>query len=60
MEDDLHTKLANALKNISSLPVAFMTMWPSATLPADGKWMERNGDILTIADYPDLFAILGN
>ncbi|MCM1281505.1 MAG: tail fiber protein [Alistipes senegalensis] len=22
--------------------------------------MERNGDILTIADYPDLFAILGN
>ena len=37
-----------------------MTLWPSATLPADGKWMERNGDILTIADYPDLFAILGN
>ena len=53
-------KLANALQNISSLPVAFMTMWPSATLPADGKWMERNGDILTIADYPGLFAILGN
>ncbi|MCM1513297.1 MAG: phage tail protein, partial [Oxalobacter formigenes] len=53
-------KLANALKNISTLPVSFMTMWPSATLPADGKWMERNGDILQIADYPDLFAILGN
>lgn len=45
---------------LSFLPVGFMCMWPSTALPKVGTWMERDGSILAIADYPELFLILGN
>lgn len=37
----------------------FRNQWPSFNLP-DNTWMERDGSILSIADYPELFLILGN
>lgn len=33
--------------------------WPAPT-PPTSKWMVRNGDVLQIANYPELFSVLGN
>lgn len=44
---------------MSAESVGTLKMWPSQTLPADGKWMERNGAVLNITDYPELFSIIG-
>ena len=40
--------------------VGALRMWPSQVLPEDGKWMVRNGDILDIIDYIELYEIIGS
>ena len=40
--------------------VGDMKMWPSMTLPKDGKWMIMNGDLLPVADFSELFSVIGD
>ncbi|MDR1311088.1 MAG: tail fiber protein [Burkholderiaceae bacterium] len=40
------------------VPVGAMMDWPVPTVPSS-QWMERNGDILAISDFPELYAVLG-
>ncbi len=40
--------------------VGEVRLWMSETLPASGDWLECNGPLLLIVDYPALFAVLGH
>lgn len=41
-----------------SLPIGSVVVWPSGVVP-DG-WLECNGDLHDVADYPELAALLGS
>lgn len=43
---------------MSNLPVGTVVLWPSAVVP-DG-WLECNGLLLDVEDYPELAALLGD
>ncbi len=48
---------------ISGVPVGTIITWPVATNPEgwdEGKWLECNGQTISQAVYPELFALLGN
>ncbi len=40
------------------LPIGFQSLWPALTPP--DNWLVRDGSLLLIADYPELFAVIGN
>ena len=53
-------------KPISSIPVGTIISWPVAQNPADWRnpdgsynWLECNGQSITKAAYPELFALMG-
>ena len=48
---------------ISGVPVGTIITWPVATNPEgwdEGKWLECNGQTISQAVYPVLFALVGN
>ncbi len=48
------------LADSSSVPVGTIVAWPSWTNPKDAdKWLECNGQAITAAAYPALYAIVG-
>ena len=44
-----------------SVPVGTIIAWPVATNPSDAdKWLECNGQTITQAAYPELYAVVGS
>lgn len=47
-------------KGSGGVPVGTIIAWPSLSNPADmGNWLECNGQSISAAAYPDLYAIVG-
>lgn len=44
---------------LATPPIGASMRWWSNTVPADGRWMIEDGALLKVADYPDLYLILG-